>query len=171
MLQNTDTMATSGSGTASWVRSRWSLRPGAPMASPTSTFGSSSYAAKVNGHTISLDDAHNAWQRAAGSVAAALRRHGAPAGRDAPLQDQLLETLVRNTLIPSARTISAIASATRCSTRPARRTGLPARWPVLARGRSRAGAGRPDARTNTRPSSAAICSAGSSRRASQLRIS
>ncbi len=61
-------------------------------------FGSSSYAAKVNGHTIPYDDVRAAWQREQNQYQ---QRFGGdiPLSARAMLQEQLLETAVRSTLI------------------------------------------------------------------------
>jgi peptidyl-prolyl cis-trans isomerase D len=61
-------------------------------------FGSSSYAAKVNGHTIPFEDVKAPWQREQNEWQ---QRFGGeiPAGERSLLQDQLLESVVRNTLI------------------------------------------------------------------------
>ncbi len=61
-------------------------------------FGSSSFVAKVNGHTIPYEDVRNAWQR---EQADWQQRLGGdiPAGERSLLQDQLLERVVRSTLI------------------------------------------------------------------------
>ncbi|HTV79149.1 MAG TPA: peptidylprolyl isomerase [Steroidobacteraceae bacterium] len=62
------------------------------------SFGTSSYAAKVNGHTIPYEDVKSAWQRQQNEWQ---QRFGGemPAGERSILQDQLLESAVRNTLI------------------------------------------------------------------------
>jgi peptidyl-prolyl cis-trans isomerase D len=61
-------------------------------------FGSSSYAAKVNGHTIPYEDVKAPWQREQNEWQ---QRFGSdiPAGERSVMQDQLLESAVRNTLI------------------------------------------------------------------------
>jgi len=61
-------------------------------------FGSSSYAAKVNGHTIPYEDVKAPWQREQNEWQ---QRFGGdiPAGERPVMQDQLLESAVRNTLI------------------------------------------------------------------------
>jgi peptidyl-prolyl cis-trans isomerase D len=61
-------------------------------------FGSSSYAAKVNGHTIPYEDVKASWQREENEWQ---QRFGTdiPAGERPVMQDQLLESAVRNTLI------------------------------------------------------------------------
>ena len=61
-------------------------------------FGASSYAAKVNGHTIPYEDVKAPWQREQNEWS---QRFGGdiPAGERSVLQDQLLESMVRNTLI------------------------------------------------------------------------
>jgi peptidyl-prolyl cis-trans isomerase D len=56
-------------------------------------FGASSYAAKVNGHTIAYADVRSAWQREQNQWQ---QRFG---GERALLQDQLLESQVRSTLL------------------------------------------------------------------------
>src|SRR3984885_831004 len=62
------------------------------------SFGSSNYAAKVNGHTIAYEDVRASWQREQNQWQ---QRFGGdiPAGQRALLQDQLLERVVRSTLI------------------------------------------------------------------------
>ena len=62
------------------------------------SFGTSSYAAKVNGHTIPYEDVKAPWQRQQNEWQ---QRFGGdiPAGERSLLQDQLLESAVRNTLI------------------------------------------------------------------------
>jgi peptidyl-prolyl cis-trans isomerase D len=62
------------------------------------SFGSSTYAAKVNGHTIAYEDVRAAWQREQNQWQ---QRVGGdmPAGERSLLQDQLLESAVRDTLI------------------------------------------------------------------------
>ncbi|HTY95067.1 MAG TPA: SurA N-terminal domain-containing protein, partial [Steroidobacteraceae bacterium] len=62
------------------------------------SFGSSSYAAKVNGHTIAYEDVRSAWQREQNQWQ---QRFGGeiPSGERALLQDQLLESQVRSTLL------------------------------------------------------------------------
>ena len=61
-------------------------------------FGSSSYAAKVNGHTIPYEDVKAPWQREQNEWQ---QRFGGeiPAGERSVMQDQLLESVVRNTLV------------------------------------------------------------------------
>jgi peptidyl-prolyl cis-trans isomerase D len=61
-------------------------------------FGSSSFVAKVNGTTIPYEDVRSAWQREQNQWQ---QRFGGdiPAGQRALLQDQLLEQVVRSTLI------------------------------------------------------------------------
>jgi peptidyl-prolyl cis-trans isomerase D len=61
-------------------------------------FGSSNYAAKVNGHTIAYEDVRASWQREQNQWQ---QRFGGeiPAGQRAALQDQLLEQAVRSALI------------------------------------------------------------------------
>ncbi len=61
-------------------------------------FGSSTYAAKVNGHTIAYEDVRSAWQREQNQWQ---QRYGGdiPAGQRAALQDQLLVSAVRDTMI------------------------------------------------------------------------
>ena len=61
-------------------------------------FGISSYAAKVNGHTIPYEDVKGPWQREQNQWQ---QRFGGeiPAGERSVIQDQLLESVVRNTLI------------------------------------------------------------------------
>ncbi|HEY4342389.1 MAG TPA: peptidyl-prolyl cis-trans isomerase [Steroidobacteraceae bacterium] len=61
-------------------------------------FGSSSYAAKVNGHTIAYEDVRSAWQREQNQWQ---QRFGGdmPAGQRSVLEDQLLEQAVRSALI------------------------------------------------------------------------
>ncbi len=61
-------------------------------------FGSSSFVAKVNGTTIPYEDVRSAWQREQNQWQ---QRFGGdmPAGQKALLQDQLLERVVRSTLI------------------------------------------------------------------------
>jgi peptidyl-prolyl cis-trans isomerase D len=60
--------------------------------------GSSSYVAKVNGHTIPYEDVRSAWQREQNQWQ---QRYGGeiPVGERALLQNQLLESVVRNTLL------------------------------------------------------------------------
>ena len=62
------------------------------------SFGSSNYAAKVNGHTIAYEDVRASWQREQNQWQ---QRFGGdiPAGQRALLQDQLLEQAVRSALI------------------------------------------------------------------------
>src|ERR1700733_6720758 len=62
------------------------------------SFSSSSYAAKVNGHTIPYEDVKAPWQREQNEWQ---QRFGSdiPAGERPVMQDQLLESAVRNTLI------------------------------------------------------------------------
>jgi peptidyl-prolyl cis-trans isomerase D len=62
------------------------------------SFGASSYVAKVNGHTIAYEEVRSAWQRELNQWQ---QRIGGemPSGQRALLQDQLLEQVVRNTLI------------------------------------------------------------------------
>ena len=62
------------------------------------SFSSSSYAAKVNGHTIPYEDVKAPWQREQNEWQ---QRFGGdiPAGERSVMQDQLLESAVRNTLI------------------------------------------------------------------------
>ncbi len=61
-------------------------------------FGSSSFVAKVNGHTIPYEQVRSAWQRQQNEWQ---QRFGGdiPAGQRALLQDQLLEQVVRSTLM------------------------------------------------------------------------
>jgi peptidyl-prolyl cis-trans isomerase D len=61
-------------------------------------FGSSSYAAKVNGHTIPYEDVRAAWQREQNQYQ---QRFGGdiPVSERALLQEQLLESAVRSTLL------------------------------------------------------------------------
>ena len=61
-------------------------------------FGTGTYAAKVNGHTIPYEEVKAPWQR---QVNQWQQRFGGdiPAGERSLLQDQLLESVVRNTLI------------------------------------------------------------------------
>jgi peptidyl-prolyl cis-trans isomerase D len=62
------------------------------------SFGSSNYAAKVNGHTIAYEDVRASWQREQNQWQ---QRFGGdiPASQRALLQDQLLEQAVRSALI------------------------------------------------------------------------
>ncbi|MGC1458241.1 MAG: peptidyl-prolyl cis-trans isomerase [Steroidobacteraceae bacterium] len=62
------------------------------------SFGTSSYVAKVNGHTIAYEDVKAAWQREQNQWQ---QRVGGeiPAGERSLLEDQLLESEVRNTLL------------------------------------------------------------------------
>src|ERR1700754_576429 len=61
-------------------------------------FGGSSFVAKVNGHTIPYEDVRSSWRRQQSQWQ---QRFGGdiPAGERALLQDQLLESVVRSTLI------------------------------------------------------------------------
>ena len=61
-------------------------------------FGSSNYAAKVNGHTIAYEDVRSSWQREQNQWQ---QRFGGeiPSGQRALLQDQLLEQAVRSALL------------------------------------------------------------------------
>jgi peptidyl-prolyl cis-trans isomerase D len=61
-------------------------------------FGSSNYAAKVNGHTIAYEDVRASWQREQNQWQ---QRFGGeiPSGQRALLQDQLLEQAVRSALL------------------------------------------------------------------------
>src|SRR5579862_9199656 len=61
-------------------------------------FGSSTYAAKVNGHTIPYEEVRSAWQREQNQWQ---QRVGGdiPAGQRAAMQDELLESAVRDTMI------------------------------------------------------------------------
>lgn len=61
-------------------------------------FGGASFAAKVNGQTISLQDARDAWQRAQGQTAQQYGGNIPPQLRK-QLQDQVLEGLIQNTLM------------------------------------------------------------------------
>src|SRR5579862_5870991 len=62
------------------------------------SFGSSSFVAKVNGTAIPYEDVRSAWQREQNQWQ---QRFGGdiPSGQKALLQDQLLENVVRNTLM------------------------------------------------------------------------
>jgi peptidyl-prolyl cis-trans isomerase D len=62
------------------------------------SFGTSSYVAKVNGHTIAYEDVKAAWQREQNQWQ---QRFGGeiPAGERSLLEDQLLESVVRDTLL------------------------------------------------------------------------
>jgi peptidyl-prolyl cis-trans isomerase D len=62
------------------------------------SFGTSSYVAKVNGHTIAYEDVKAAWQREQNQWQ---QRFGGeiPAGERSLLEDQLLESEVRDTLL------------------------------------------------------------------------
>ncbi len=62
------------------------------------SFGSSNYAAKVNGHTIAYEDVRASWQREQNQWQ---QRFGGdiPASQRAALQDELLEQAVRSALI------------------------------------------------------------------------
>jgi peptidyl-prolyl cis-trans isomerase D len=67
-------------------------------------FSTSSYAAEANGQTISLDDAHNVWLRQQAQLQQQFGGNVPPAVQKAA-QDQVLESLIRDTLI-SERTES-----------------------------------------------------------------
>lgn len=62
------------------------------------SFGSSTYAAKVNGHKIPYEDVRSAWQREQNDWS---QRFGGamPSGQRTLLQDQLLESAVRDVLL------------------------------------------------------------------------
>src|SRR5580704_14273851 len=62
------------------------------------SFGTSSYVAKVNGHTIAYEDVKLAWQREQNQWQ---QRFGGeiPVGERSLLEDQLLESVVRDTLL------------------------------------------------------------------------
>ncbi|HEY6517167.1 MAG TPA: SurA N-terminal domain-containing protein [Steroidobacteraceae bacterium] len=61
-------------------------------------FSTSSYAAEANGQTISLDDAHNVWLRQQAQLQQQFGGNVPPAVQKA-VQDQVLESLIRDTLI------------------------------------------------------------------------
>ncbi|HEV2701778.1 MAG TPA: SurA N-terminal domain-containing protein [Steroidobacteraceae bacterium] len=67
------------------------------------SFGTSSYVAKVNGHTIAYEDVRRDWQREQNQWQ---QRFGGeiPAGERSLLEDQLLESVVRQTLLTDRAT-------------------------------------------------------------------
>ncbi len=106
------------------------------------SFGSSNYAAKVNGHTIPYEDVRAAWQREQNQWQ---QRFGGdiPAGERALLQDQLLESGGAQHADHRSRPRPGLSRAAGAADRGgACRTGVPAGWPVQRGGRQvAAGAG------------------------------